>query len=148
MKKSIRGTYNCPTDASRAICCRFLAARPHDMKSLPAQFVLLISHSIQNVIQCNELFYYNVAYVVSQYAVTKKKQKLNTVTLDRLPNTAGMRFLFYAIGSEAGIRRILQAPAPWERLERMLATPAEMPGKGTVKNMSRKILLRWLVVPP
>ena len=70
--------------------------------------------------------------------MTKKKQNLNTVTLGRLPKTSGRRFLFYAIGSEAGIRGILQAPAPWERLERMLATPAEMPGKGTVKKHEQK----------
>ena len=73
-KKHICGTYNCPTDALCAICCHLLAARPHDLKSSPAQFVLLISHSIQNVMQCKELFDYNVAYVVCQYAVTKRSK--------------------------------------------------------------------------
>ena len=74
-KKHIYGTYNCPTDALCAICCRHLAARPHDQTSSPAQFVLLISHSIQNVMQCKELFNYNVVYAACQYVVIKKKPK-------------------------------------------------------------------------
>lgn len=71
IKKHTCRTYNCPTDASYAICCRHSAARPHDPKSSPAQFVLLISHSIQNVMQCKEFFNYSVVYASCQYVVTR-----------------------------------------------------------------------------
>ena len=71
IKKHTHGTYNCPTDASYTICCRHSAARPHAQKSSPAQFVLLISHSIQNVMQCKELFNYSVVYAPCQYVVTR-----------------------------------------------------------------------------
>jgi len=61
VKKNICGTYNCPTDA-KLTSVAASAARPHDLKgSSPAQFVLLISHSIE----CNAV--QRVNCVISYY---------------------------------------------------------------------------------
>lgn len=57
-----------------AAASRGPAPRPRASRASPAQFVLLISHSIQNVMQCKEFFYCTSAYALCQYAVTKKKQ--------------------------------------------------------------------------
>ena len=58
------------TTVPQMLCVLSVATveRPGPMtpRSSPAQFVLLISHSIQNVMQCKELFYYSVAYAVCQ----------------------------------------------------------------------------------